>query len=33
MWFTSFIKRKLKKKNNLNYEYLIKLAKSKDLIN
>ncbi|MDA7489766.1 hypothetical protein N9A46_06200 [Candidatus Pelagibacter ubique] len=33
MWFTSFIKRNNKKKNNLNYEYVIKLAKSSDLIN
>jgi predicted GH43/DUF377 family glycosyl hydrolase len=33
MWFTSFIKKKLKRKNNLHYEYLIKLAKSKNLMN
>tara|TARA_X000000368_G_C22999010_1_gene698085 strand:+ start:364 stop:1254 length:891 start_codon:yes stop_codon:yes gene_type:complete len=33
MWFTSFIKKNTKMKNNLNYEYLIKLAKSRNLIN
>lgn len=33
MWFTSFLKRNKKIKNNLHYEYTIKLAISYDLIN
>lgn len=33
MWFTAFIKRNKKKKNDLNYEYIIKVATSNDLKN